>query len=111
MSHHEDYEQLARAAEAGQLPATPDTVTRGPAAAEAARTALLEATGTTSIDDATRIAIGRPSLDRQGQGRSPVVRARVPQALKDQVQQLAEAQHRKESDILRDALETYLHTH
>lgn len=106
-----DHDELARRAEAGQLPAKPDTITRGPEAAETARTALLEATGTTTLDDATRIAVGRPSLSHEGQGRSPVVRARVPQTLKDQVQQLAATQHRKESEIVRDALTDYLHTH
>lgn len=106
-----DYEELARRAETGKLTVQPGTVRRGPAAAEAARAALLEATGTTSIDEATRFAVGRPSLSHEGQGRSPVVRARVPQALKDRVQQIAESQHRKESEIVRDALAAYVRTH
>lgn len=104
-----DYDERAHRAEAGELPAKPGTVRRGPEAAEAARTALLAATSTTSLDDATRIAVGRPSLGHEG--RAPVVRARVPQALKDQVQGLAAAQHRKESEIIRDALTAYLQTH
>lgn len=109
MSHHEDYDELAHRAEAGKLPMKPGTVRRGPEAAEAARAALLETTDTTTLEDATRITVGRPSLGHEG--RSPVVRARVPQTLKNRVQQLAAAQHRKESDILRDALTAYLHTH
>lgn len=104
-----DYDELARRAEAGELTVKPGTVRRGPEAAEAARAALLDATGTTSLEDATRVAVGRPSLGHEG--RSPVVRARVPQALKDRVQQLAATQHRKESQIVRDALAAYVQTH
>ena len=106
-----DYDELARRAEAGELTVKPGTARRGPAATEAAAAALLETTGTTSLEDATRVAVGRPSLSHEGQGRSPVVRARVPQALKERVQQLAAAQHRKESEIVRDALAAYVQTH
>lgn len=104
-----NYDELARRAQAGQLPTKPGTVKRGSEATEAARAALLGATGTTSLEGATRVAVGRPSLGHEG--KSPVVRARVPQDLKDQVQQLAATQHRKESEIVRDALTAYLHTH
>lgn len=84
----------------------PGTVRRGTKAAEAARHALMDATGTATIEEAARVAVGRPPLGHQG--RSPVLRARVPQALKDQVQQLAASQHRKESEIVRDALIAYV---
>lgn len=39
---------------------------------------------------------------------SPVVRARVPQALKDRVHALAQREHRKESDIVREAVAAYV---
>lgn len=103
-----DYDELARRAERGDLAVKPESVRRGTEAAEAARHALMEATGTTTIEEAARVAVGRPPLGHEG--RSPVVRARVPQDLKDQVQQLAAAQHRKESEIVRDALAAYVRT-
>ena len=37
-----------------------------------------------------------------------MVRARVPQALKDRVTAIAELEHRKESDVVRDALAAYV---
>lgn len=101
-----DYDELALRAEHGGLSVKPGTVRRGPEAAEAARAALLEATGTETVQEATRIAVGRPALG--GEGKSPVVRARVPQALKDRLHQIAQAQHRKESEIVREALIAYV---
>lgn len=101
-----NYDELARRAEHGGLSVKPGTIRRGPQAADAARAALMEATGTTTVEDATRIAVGRPSLGHEG--KSPVVRARVPQALKDRLHQIAEAQHRKESEIVREALIAYV---
>lgn len=101
-----DYDDLAGRAERGELEVKRATVRRGAAASDAARRTLMDATGTTTTGDAIRIAAGRPSLGREG--RSPVVRARVPQALKDQVQQLAATQHRKESEIVREALTAYV---
>lgn len=68
---------------------------------------LREATGTTDLDDLTRLAMGRPAVGASSSA-SPVVRARVPQALKDRVDALAQREHRKESDIVREALATYV---
>jgi hypothetical protein len=101
-----DYDELARRAEHGGLSVKPGTVRRGVEAAEAARSALLEATGATTVEQATRGAVGRPALGKEG--KSPVVRARVPQALKDRLHQIAETQHRKESEIVREALIAYV---
>ncbi|MCM3487117.1 ribbon-helix-helix domain-containing protein [Kocuria rosea] len=100
------YDELARRAEHGGLSVKPGTVRRGPEAAEAAGAALMEATGATTVQEATRVAVGRPPLGKEG--KSPVVRARVPQALKDQLHQIAQDQHRKESEIVREALIAYL---
>lgn len=101
-----DYDELARHAEHGGLVVKPGTVRRGPEAAEAARTALMAATGATTAEEATRIAVGRPALGQEG--KSPVVRARVPQALKDRLHQIAQEQHRNESEIVREALIAYI---
>lgn len=101
-----DYDELADRAEHGGLTVKPGTIRRGPEAAEAARVALTETTGATTVEEATRIAVGRPALGNEG--KSPVVRARVPQALKDRLHQIAVEQHRKESEIVREALLAYV---
>lgn len=101
-----DYDELARRAEHGGLTVKPGTIRRGPEAAEAARVALMDATGATTAEEATRIAVGRPALGHEG--KSPVVRARVPQALKDRLHQIAQEQHRNESEIVREALIAYV---
>lgn len=102
-----NYDKLAERAERGELSVKPGTVRRGPKAAEEAQRLLMEATGATSADELTRIALGRPTLGSKG-GASPVVRARVPQALKERVAEIAEREHRKESDVVRDALAAYV---
>ena len=102
-----DYDELATRAEQGQLRVKPGSVRRGAAAAAEAQQSLTEATGATSADELTRIVLGRPSAGTKP-GVSPVVRARVPQALKDRVAAIAAREHRKESDVVRDALAAYV---
>lgn len=57
----------------------------------------MDAAGTTDLEELTHIVLGRPSIGTRP-GASPVVRARVPQALKDRVAAVAKREHRKESD-------------
>lgn len=102
-----NYDELAARAERGELSVKPGTACRGSEAASEAQRSLIEATGAMSTDEMTRIALGRPALGARA-GASPVVRARVPQALKDRVTELAEREHRKESDVVRDALAAYV---
>ncbi len=102
-----NYEELSARAERGDLPVKPGTVRRGSAATQEAQRNFFEATGATNMDELTRIALGRPSVGTQT-GASPVVRARVPQSLKDRVAAIAESEHRKESDVVRDALAAYV---
>ncbi len=101
------YEDLAARAEHGELAVKPGTVRHGVAAAAAARSALMEATGASTPQEAVRLAVGRP-LAGTKRGPSPVVRARVPQALKDRVHALAEREQRDESDIVREAVAAYV---
>lgn len=101
-----NYDELAARAERGELKVKPGTVRRGSEAAAEARRSLTNATGATSLEEITRITVGRPSIGARS-GASPVVRARVTQELKDRIVELAEREHRNESDVLRDALETY----
>lgn len=106
-----EYDDLARRAENGELAAKPGTVLRGEDAAAAARRLLADAVGApedTSPEDLTRLALGRPTAGKNTTGESPVIRARVPQALKDRVTEIAKRDRLKESDILRMALAAYV---
>lgn len=60
-----------------------------------------------ALVEAGRRAAGRPSLTAPG-AISPRINLRIPQALKDRLSSVAERQHRRESDVARDALEAYL---
>lgn len=102
-----NYDELAARAERGELKAKPGTARRGPEVAADAQRLLMEAAGATSFEELTRVALGRPNVGAKG-GASPVIRARVPQALKDRVTAIAEREHRKESEVVRDALAAYV---
>ncbi len=65
MSAYDDYEALAAAAKAGELAPVPDTALRGAEAAAAGRAALLAATGADTIEEAGRLAIGRPWIGEE----------------------------------------------
>lgn len=104
----EKYDKLAARAERGDLAVKPGTVRRGEPARAAARSALMEATGAATPQEAVRLSVGRPSVGSTKRGPSPVVRARVPQDLKDRVHALAQREQRDESDIVREAVAAYL---
>lgn len=107
MSATKKYDELAARAERGELSIKAGTLRRGPAARDETHRALMEATGATTTAEAKRIAVGRPPAGTKP-GPSPVIRARVPQALKDGVEALAQREHRDESDIVREAVAAYL---
>lgn len=102
-----NYDDLAERAARGDLTIKPGTVRRGPQAADEAQRLLMAATGAETVDNLTRIVLGRPNVGEK-RGASPVVRARVPQALKDRIAAVAERENRKESDVVRDALAAYV---
>ena len=104
------YESLAARAERGEMTVKPGTVRRGDAARADARNALMEATGAVTPQEAVQLAMGRPPAGEK-RGPSPVVRARVPQALKDRVLALAARDQRDESDIVREAVAAYVERH
>ena len=52
-----DYEELARRAERGELPVKAGTVQRGAAAVAQSQELLMQATGTTTIEDAVAVAL------------------------------------------------------
>lgn len=58
------YDDLARKAERGKLRPSGKQL-RGREATEASQKLLMEATGTQTVDDATRVALGRPRLDEE----------------------------------------------
>lgn len=102
-----NYDDLAARAERGELTVKPGTIRGRDYAAADAQQLLMEATGTASVEDMTRVALGRPTLDAPG-GASPVVRARVPETLKQAVAAIAAHDNRRESDVVRDALAAYV---
>ena len=105
-----NYEEMAARAERGELRVIPGTVRRGEDAAGEARRALMAAAGVSTVEDLTRMTVGRPSVGAS-EGVSPVVRARVSEHLKSLVAAVAQEQHRRESDIVRDALAAYVTAH
>lgn len=91
--------EMADAAEQGQL--TPiGPALHGQAATDAARALLMAATGTTSPQAASEVALGRP---RVGETRQETRhwRVRVPASLDDAVKEQAAAQGVTVSDVVR----------
>ena len=99
MSDKDRYDALADWAEHDRAIAAGDaTILRGEAAAEFGRKML------------ERAGVGRPRLDptEAVTGRSPRRQVRLPQALSDGVDQLAAAQGRAASEVMREAIADYL---
>lgn len=103
-----DYEELAAAAERGELAADSSSVLYGEAAAEEGRRMLREATGTDDLDELTRMLASRRGDDVGAEDWS-AVQAQVSQDLKDRLEALARREQRSESDIVREALTVFLH--
>lgn len=61
-------------------------------------------------EELTRRVTGRPSLTAPGK-HSPALNLRISERLKARLETVAAAQHRRQSDVVRDALEDYLATH
>lgn len=105
----DDYNDLAARAEAGQLHIKPDTIRRGGAAAEAAQRALMEATATDALDAAVTIARGRPRLDAAAAA-DVTWKVRTTAILDREVRQVAEAQGMTMSQLVREAVASYVRT-
>ncbi len=110
MTDNYDWNKLADAAEAGELRPIAGETTRGDEAAASGRAFLLAATGAGTIEDATRIALGRPRLDEE---RSETVlwRVRATAGLDGLVAQLAEREGLTRSGLIRAAVAEYARTH
>ncbi len=104
------HDALADRAERGELAVKAGTIRRGDEVAHhEIQRLLIQATDASTVQEAARISVGRPRVGAPA-GQSPVIRARVTQALKDDVTALAEREHRAESDIVRDAVAAYIET-
>lgn len=105
-----DYDELARRAERGELAVVPGTVKRGAAAVADANDMLLTATGAATIDEAATLALGRPRLDAATtEGRTWKVRTTT--ALDDEVRRVAAERHVSVSQLVREAVASYVHAH
>lgn len=102
-----DYNDLADRAERGLLAPVPGTALHGAAAADAARDALLVATGAESLEDAVTIARGRPRLDAD-EPAGPMWKVRATKPLDQKVSQLAKRRGVSKSQILREAAAAYV---
>ncbi|RII40854.1 hypothetical protein DWB68_15745 [Galactobacter valiniphilus] len=93
--------------DAAEMTVKPGTVKRGSASRQEAQVLLMEATGTLSVEEMKRVALGRPRVGVAA-GETPIMRARVPQELKAGFAALALRENRKEADLVREALAEYL---
>jgi hypothetical protein len=105
-----DYDDLAARAEAGTLAPIPGTVLRGDDARDAGRAALMAATGTDTVEDAARLALGRP---RVGEARTPTVvwKVRASAQLDDLVTDFAKNEGTSMSELVRVAVAEYVRSH
>jgi hypothetical protein len=106
-----DYEELALLAEQGELPVIPNSGQRGSEAAAEGQRLLLESTGAVSLEEATRVALGRPRLSDDGKGPSPVWKVRTTGRLDAEVTQIADRRGVPKSLVIREAVEEYLRAH
>lgn len=99
------WDDLADMAERGELRPVPGTALYDLEAQHAGRRALLNATGADTIEEATRLALGRPKLGEDRDTR--MWRVRATPVLDDTVGRLAEREGRSRSDIIRAAVAEY----
>lgn len=97
MTDQSRYDKLADWAESDDRDIHPDRGDSGAASQDAAREML-------------RRAGGRPSVDPQAVpgAHAPRRQVRLPRALSDRVDQLAEIQERSPSDVMREAISLYV---
>lgn len=102
------YEELSAQAESEGLAVKPNSIRRGAGAARDGQELLIAATRAKTLEEAVQLAMGRPRAGSDKTGASPTIRARVPQALKDGVRAVAEAEGRDESEVVRTAVAAYV---
>ena len=103
------YAELAERAERGELrPA--GRVKRGPEAAAEGRRLIMEATGASSVEEAFRLALGRPPVAEAGRGPSPTWRLRTSPELDDAVRRVARERGVPVALVIREAVAQYVGT-
>ncbi|MDR1213428.1 MAG: ribbon-helix-helix protein, CopG family [Propionibacteriaceae bacterium] len=111
MNAHDDqhYWDLDEQAERGELRPEPDNpVLHGDAAVAEGQRILMWATETDTIEEALAMARrGHPRLS-PGQGRSPVVRARLEEADYEALEALAERSGKSQSELVRQGVKLVL---
>jgi hypothetical protein len=111
MAEKFDYDALAARAEAGELQSVPGTITRSGDAPNAGRDLLMRATGTDNIEEATRVALGRPRLDAEPREKKVYWKVRAT----DQLDELAKSYVREHdmnvSELVRKGVVEYIQNH
>lgn len=102
-----EYEQLADAAERGQLQAVPGSRRTGEDARAFAGEVLMQATGAPSVEEAARLAIGRPRLG-QDRGPSRQWRIRASEELNSATEAVAAQEGLTVSELVRRATAEYV---
>jgi len=106
------YVEMAEHAETREPTIGPDTVIeRGPEGRDETLAMLLEAADTEAEREHIRNLGGRPTLDPDADGPSPLWAVRAPQSLDTAMRALAQRQGRSFSTVLRDAAQDYLAAH
>lgn len=103
----EYYERLADDAEQGEFTPVPGTIKRGKDAAKDGQDMILTATGSSSLEEANRIILGRPRLGEKV-GRSPSVNIRVTPEMREELKARAAREEMTISEVGRKALAQYL---
>jgi len=110
MSDTTDYDTLAARAEAGELRPVPGTTKRGTEAAEAGQRLLMAATGTQRVEDATHVALGRPTIDRVG-GRAIYWKVRTTDTLDAMAKTFVREHEMNVSELVRKGVAEYIQNH
>lgn len=103
-----NYDELSAMAEAGELQVKPGTTLSGDAAAEYGRQALMDATGAATVDEAVTIALGRPRLEA-AESPAPVTwKVRTTAGLDQAAKAAAQERGVSVSQLVRDAVASYV---
>jgi hypothetical protein len=111
MTENFDYDALAARAEAGELRSIPGTTTRAADAPNAGRDLLMLATGTNSIEEATRVALGRPRLDAEPREKKLYWKVRPTEQLDEMVKSFVREHDMNVSDLVRKGVFEYIQNH
>jgi hypothetical protein len=105
-----NYDELSAMAEAGELQVKPGTTLSEDAAAECGRQALMDATGTATVDEAATIALGRPHLDTAESPAPVTEKARTTAGLGPAANAAAQERGVSVSQLMRDAAASCVRT-